>query len=302
MLSNSRDFKLFVSFQCWNSSFSPVVSLTLTGSVWVRFFRSLQSLARGPMALPHHISAPDLLVTWGWEDEKATPHSDFQRIASIQKYDQVFKKTVPCQCLGNCFPTSMAWVTVTFLANEWSLQLWNGCIIFWLEQKRKFTFLFLALIFHGLIYFFLCERYCAMLSNTFLAMSLFLPVDIIKAAANFFPLPCIPVSLWGEVGVEAFPRSRGWCCAEHRSTPALHWSVSVGSAHIKQLFHQPDTCLLNISSGAKTKPVDQSSSHWVWWNVFHWFLMRCGWQAFLQRGPGSRLGEGETSMWFLLLT
>lgn len=37
-------------------------------------------------------------------------------------------------------------------------------------------------------------------------MSLFLPVDIIKAAANFFPLSCIPVSLWGEMGVEAFPK------------------------------------------------------------------------------------------------
>lgn len=72
-----------------------------------------------------------------------------------------FKKTAPCQCLGNCFPTSMAWATVTFLANEWSLQLWNGCIIFWLEQKRKFTFLFLALILHGFdLFLFMWEVLC----------------------------------------------------------------------------------------------------------------------------------------------
>lgn len=149
-----------------------------------------------------------------------------------------------------------------------------------------------------LIYLFLCERYCAMLSNTFLAMSLFLPVDIIKAAANFFPLSCIPVSLWGKVGVEAFPKEQRLVpCRALGATPALHWSISVGTIQIKQLFHQPATHLLNISSGAKNKLVDQFSSHWVWWNVFHWFLMRSEWQAFLQRAYGE-----EKLTWFLLFT
>lgn len=101
-----------------------------------------------------------------------------------------------------------------------------------------------------------------MLGNTFLAMSLFLPVNIIKAAANFFPLSRIPASFRGEVGVAAFPREQVLVlCRVAGATLALHWCFSVGTIQIKQLLHQPATWLSNISSGAKNILLDQFSSH-----------------------------------------
>ena len=101
-----------------------------------------------------------------------------------------------------------------------------------------------------------------MLGNTSLTMSLFLPVNIIKAPANFFPLSRIPASFRGEVGVEAFLKEQALVlCRAVGATLALHWSISVGTIHIKQLLRQPATRLLNISSGAKNILVDQFSSH-----------------------------------------
>lgn len=101
-----------------------------------------------------------------------------------------------------------------------------------------------------------------MLGNTFLAMSLFLPVNIIKTAANFFPLSRIPASFRGEVGVEVFPKEEALVlCRAAEATLALHWSISAGTIHIRQLPCQPATCLSNISSGAKNILVDQFSSH-----------------------------------------
>lgn len=80
-----------------------------------------------------------------------------------------------------------------------------------------------------------------MLGNTFLAMSLFLPVNIIKAAANFFPLSRIPASFRGEVG-GGFPQGAGAGAVQSRgSNPStareyFSWGLfTSGSFYISQL-------------------------------------------------------------------
>jgi len=101
-------------------------------------------------------------------------------------------------------------------AFEWLHALLAGVV----EEIHLPFSCFNFLWFH-LTYFY--ERYCAMLGNTFLAMSLFLPVSVVKAAANFFPLSHIPAPFRGEVRVEAFPKEQGLVpCRAMGATLALH--------------------------------------------------------------------------------
>lgn len=83
------------------------------------------------------------------------------------------------------------------------------------------------------------------MGNTFIAMSPFLPVNIIKAAVNFFPLLRIPAAFGGEVGVEAGARARAVLSCMN------HISISVGTIHIKQLLCQPATCLTRLQQSQK---------------------------------------------------
>lgn len=105
-------------------------------SVWLRFFRSLQSSGgmRTHGTVPcssHHVSAPELLGTWGWGSHSLLRFPRHRRHSEI--WPKCFKKTVPCQCPVNLFPADMTRATVAFSLNEKGLQLLNGCMLFWLE-------------------------------------------------------------------------------------------------------------------------------------------------------------------------